>query len=242
MAYNVRDIAEWYPFIPTAGAVPDVVYHVLDMRIRLEIPASDDIYKLALAGDEGISRIVLTSISGNVAEVRCEGELFEDGELEISVPVLIGRDASGIPSSSYMIVDSNVSFTGELRIHPECLVIFQETPKLQLYNRMDVDTEETQSGWELAGELVEVDLVDGFNVVVSADSEGLLWTGGAGIGEGVWVVPPYSDWSSYQPFCGTGLRGINGLLEPVITCGNTLEVVSELNSDNDVVITITPRV
>lgn len=250
MANNIRDLAEWYPFIPeqfpagtqAAGNEPPALAAVvLDMRILVALDASDTVYGLAFTGESAVDRIELTSISGSTAVVRCHGQLWEEGHADIDLDVLVGRDMRGKPETSYIVMSEYRSFSGSLDVHPDCLMFMQRAPRLDIWTRHDVNVHEqpVSPGERLPSG--DIGLADGNNVGVEWDGSGISWNGVAGAGAGIWLYPPYNGGSYYIMHGSVGMRSVNGMSEVVIEGSPTVSVTAALEDNDDIVLTIRPN-
>lgn len=260
MANNIRDIIEWYPFIPPeinnndAGnfnSLLKLANNILDLKIRITFLASDKIYGMAVNGTDAFDRAELRSIVNRVANIRCYGEIFDNGYRDIEASVLVGRDVSGMPETSYIIMLEYDEFQGSVDIQPACLMFMQEAPKLKFYGRLPVDTTEANTGWSFVGSFNNLNFTQYFNSEVSWVNNTLTWTGQASAGSGVWVYPPYKGMVAYIKHGPIGLRSINGQQSITIQGDEYFKVeamkrceyfnTSDTTIDaDDIIITITP--
>ena len=235
MTEPIRDLANWYPLLPS-GSMPSAAKDVLDVRVIVKLPAEDYAYQVNGVAKDMCSA-VLDSFSSSVATVSVT---LPDGvRQQMSIPVYVGRDAGPAPGGSYVVIAKTQPGVSAVdrRIHPDCLLFMQDAPTVTFMNRGSVskiDARPGQHGGRQDGatgdptpvSLNPLSFEDGYNVSVSVVDGSLVFTGAAGAGAGVFTSSPYSDVASLATTPGKGLRSINGKTGDVVITGSDVVDVS----------------
>ena len=269
MANNIRDLAEWYPFIPPAGDLTErqleFIRNILDIHIVIEVPATDILYDMAVNGRSPIDRIQL----GYGNTLWCYGEIFTAIEshgynyMQIHPSVIIGRDSELPYYTSYILQEKSLEYPGAqggagYDIQLRCCDIIQQAPELYMRERTLVQMDEAQAVVQRK-ELV-TSFRNNHNVDLSFENNILRWNGAPGAGTGLWETQPYVDAPSnystqehpykeegYPQLPAAGLRSINGERDIIFSGGPSIDVAvstedSASNEGKDIVVTLIPKV
>lgn len=175
--------------------------------------------------EDGASSFILVQFGG--AEYN--------GATETDIENIIKADKEGLEPPSCAL----------LRLHPDCIVLAQKPPKLDVWNRPTVFPNDGVDGKPQAGaryrqqrNCVELDTGNNARVDYDTDSGTITITGGEGLGKGKFKDLPYSDPGhpttqipDYKPHTAVGLRSINGITDDVNIEG--LGTVSVLSANED---------
>ena len=244
MSETFRDTPQWYPILPSGSW--DINYtpeaaDIIDARVCVLL----DCFEL---GTQTCIEAFITAVNNHEATITVYWR--ENGgkakHKELIVPVFTGKNAYGSlkdRASNYVLLSSAVSFSGKkLRLHPDCLLLAQKPPKLDVWNRTKVYSDDGINGEPKAGPQYRqqrncIDIDNGHNTQITYDetSGTITIQGGAGLGLGIYTEPPYVSGGSWEAAYETrphvGLRTINGITEDVtITTGAS---VSALSADED---------
>lgn len=248
MSETFRDTPQWYPILPSGqwdiNNTPEAA-DILDARVCILL----DCFEL---GTQTCIEVFITGVTSNTTSKKATIAVYwrENGgeakHKELIVPVFIGKNAYGSledRASGYVLLSSAVSFSGKkLRLHPDCLLLAQKPPKLDVWNRTKVYSDDGINGESKVGPQYRqqrncIDLDNGHNTQITYDetSGTIIMEGGAGLGLGIYTEPPYvsgGSWeAAYKTHPHVGLRTINGITESVtITTGAS---VSALSADED---------
>lgn len=239
----LKDLYIYHPFLPVAVA-PDWFSHVKDIRCTVKLPATNYISKYKINGN--FVRVWLHSIGEHAATLRIrlvqlttpEGAVREDYDRFETVairrvqdyPKTTDRDTLLPWPNNYMLVDDTFSpptLTTEYELNPDVLVVMQQAPKLYF---KDVVQE------------LDLKFVNGYNVSVSANNEGVLFYGASGVGKGEYslsklAVLDRNPLGEHQQ--GVGLRNINGMTGSVQVNGTFPVQVSVISVETGIPLTDT---
>ena len=165
-----------------------------------------------------------------------QGGAQYNGATEADIASIVEADENGLDPSLYPV----------LRLHPDCILLAQKPPKLDVWNRPTVYPDDSLDGKPHAGARYRqqrncVELVTGNNATVDYDPDSGTITikGGEGIGKGKFKGLPYSDPAhpgalipNYKPHQAVGLRSINGITGDVNIEGIGIVSVLSANEDN----------
>ena len=140
MSETFRDTPQWYPILPSGSW--DINYtpeaaDIIDARVCILL----DCFEL---GTQTCIEASITAVNNRKATITAYWR--ENGgeakHKELIVPVFTGKNAYGSledRASNYVLLSSAVSFSGKkLRLHPDCLLLAQKPPKLDVWNRTKV--------------------------------------------------------------------------------------------------------
>lgn len=201
MADNPRDLAGWYPFMPSATLPKEVADKILDVKLIVHLPAQRLVNDRS-GGNTNAFNVRLKSIdyASAVFSVGFAGWLNLD-DRDVEAAVYVGRDSAPPVSGSYVVCEDDVSFSSsddQFELNPACVVFQQEASRL-VYR----------------GRPVFPGLEDGYNLELSVTGSGLLINGGLGLGKG-----------RRQPAAAStacGLLTINGVRNSVeLSSGNSV--------------------
>jgi len=253
MASDIRDLYEWYPFLPwtiEATQYNEVLKHVLDIHLVIELPPGARVIGTGIVPRSSLPsrnvqafRAYVTRITGTVADFSirmADGQ--EDTIIMTDVPVFTDRDAVPLTNQCYVVTDQSISWSsdtgGAVVVHPNALVFLQRIMSLTLMQRVsddvawDVDHEEETP---CIGCTVPNDaFVDGYNTTVTMSGDTLTFYAGAGVGRGIWKTPPYSNIDEYVPWDFDGLRSINGQTGMVGIQAQAPVTITETSSDHGI--------
>ena len=243
MADTLRDLAVWYPFLPTEAKIPDAVPHILDIKVCITIPAID-VRRLSNIVNGSLFSVYVSSLSDTNCTVLYQSPIAElNGTLNI--PVHVGRDSRPEFGESYVVVAQPVSYSGDrLQLHPDCLVFMQLSPSITLHDRTHVsvvDSYETDGNmkspklFRFANSLT---LCDGYNVKVSMSDGSAAVVGASGKGLGLYRTPPYIEDGLNYSKTVYGLNTINGITTDVTISGSTVVSVSDSSNTPGTVDTV----
>lgn len=251
MAESVRDLAVWYPFMPAAGTKPGWVDRILDLRLVVILPEADlDHMDRAAGHNESIVTAQLESFDSSHARIKVLSPVYSEAQ-DMTVPIYSGRDA--VPTTaSYMVVEEDFSDSDSdcgLEVHPGCLVLLQEAPKLGFMTRNVVSSVDGRVDDSDPSRQTRIDGADysdsvyyptkldnGHNVEVYLAGESIVFNASPGAGLGVYTDPPYTDVHTYSVQPSRGLRSINGLSGTVMISSGPS--VDESTSYEEPVITL----
>lgn len=230
MSEPIRDLAAWYPLLPSGSTVPALAKQILDMRVVVTLPPMD--YSDNDDG-VGIDMCFAELVSAGSSALGVDVTLADGYVIHLDVPVYVGRDAQPVPGGSYAICSSAPSSqTVSYQIHPDCVLVMQDAPELVFMNRGPVnkvdalvypngDRADGKTGDPTQVSLDPYVFDDGYNISVSVLDGALAFTGAPGGGAGVWTTSPFADLAvmPYKP--GAGLRSINGMTGDVILEGSS---------------------
>ena len=242
MLTNIRDLAEWYPFLPYIAGTPvsgtdmlamlGIARHVLDMKLSIELPQINLEYHADTPG----LYAVINSISSTVASVDIH---VNDSTRAVEVPVYIGRDT--IPeSTSYVVLDEEIQevyFTFVL--NPACLSITQKASEIKFYDRTIANTDSGEyCSQQDPVNADELSFTNGHNARVDFLNDALVIDAGAGYGLGIYTDPPYNNVPTYNIEPSIGLRSLQGATEAEIYSEDAAIGVSTQVSGTDVTVSI----
>jgi len=129
------DIYTSYPFIWSGGDFPEALKPVRDLRIVVVLPSTIEIpaaltYTLSLTSLTPSGGTVLLNLIGN-------DMTYEDS---IQIPIML---SPGINlQSSFISIDQEpaATWTGNVSIHPDCLILLQEAPNIRMEATLSYDS------------------------------------------------------------------------------------------------------
>lgn len=230
MSEPIRDLAVWYPLLPSGSTVPELARQILDMRVIVTLPPMD-----YADNDEGvgIDMCFAELVSAGSAALGVDVTLSDASVVHVDVPVYIGRDAQPAPGGSYAVCSASpANQVVSYQIHPDCVLVMQDAPELVFMDRGPVsksDATVQPDGSRTDGKTTSPSpaaldpyaFADGCNVSVSVLDGALTFTGTPGGGSGVWTTSPFVDLSVLPDTPGKGLRSINGMTGDVILEGSS---------------------
>lgn len=248
MDNSIRDMAVWYPLVPSAGnaSVPSFVKNVLDMKVYVRMYAEDFEQQVDGMNIDMLDAWLVSESSVSISRTGATPVICQ-------LQVYVGRDSRPPAGTSYIVLAENTSMTGgPFRVHPDCFVFMQDAPAIQLMDRGSINSTDgrpMEGGGRINGAngdptpvaSTELRFADGYNVLASYLDSTITFDGLGGYGKGVYTEPPYSDVSVYSTHPGKGLRSINGITGAVsIEAGSVLEVDDSV-SDETITVTLKPK-
>lgn len=194
MLNSLKDLYISHPFLPVADA-PEWFNHIKDIRCVVTFDAANNILQYKKNGNYVRAWLVgLTNISATI-KIRCKQ--LQDAPKYIEVLRAVWTD--GVQSTeNYMLTDSDytapANFSGEYELNPDVLVIMQKAPVIY---KDDIKLP------------VGLEFVDGHNVAVSKNDNGVLLYGAADAGSGTYTTDPLGVLGDHQR--GLGAKNINGM-------------------------------
>lgn len=234
MADTLRDLVEWYPFLPwdtyVNTSIPAVVHAVLDARIIITLDAMDETWQLSEKGGVMFGDVCLMSITEESALVRIY-DIFNHPEnrnyIDKVVNVYVGQYAHPNPYSSYIVVDKSINWTGKLVFHPDCVLFLQKSPWLW-FTDQPISQEITKSMFDWYG------VFPAYNTDCMLDNNSVTFIAASGLGDGLCPVLPERECEGplHAP---VGLRSINGFSGNVVISDVppvSLTVTAEIGSNS----------
>lgn len=212
------DINTAYPFVWSAGVFPEELKEVRDMRVMVVLRSrpSWGTYSLRLTS--------LTSSGGTV------NFTWGSHSYSLSVPLLTSGGAAVM--SSFIAMDSapETSWIGAMDIHPDCLVLLETPPEIQMEVTTKYYSDKTRETYTAEQVVDQNDPVlrfaNGHNVTVTgertADSVSLSFDCASENGLDIWKLQQPSPWADREipTYRIKGLRDINGLTGDVRLLGD----------------------
>lgn len=202
--YN--DVKISHIFYPIINSYDDVTKNIVDAKITHIIKSEST--------NSGVDyiKIIITSIKNSVANV----DLYIPGHTVtvLAVPVIDIRDNKLPPTTeSYILINGDIGTLSNVyyMLHPDCLTIMEEAPKLVIglrYNPTSVDhaTLETFRFGKT------INISSGYNANVNASSGSITIDAGAALGLGGFSSDPTgNDISGDGTIVAKGLLSINGI-------------------------------
>lgn len=215
MADTVRDLSEWWPFLPAKDThLHDASSIILDAQLIIDLPADFDPF----AGGRESFTVTLTRADTTAPNHKAIFTVTIPGidPYTVEVPVYVGRDATPAPGGNYVVaIDDGwvfyaSNYSDRLVLHPDCIIFVQAASSVVFYDRGPVNSDDVPEDAPSAVELEPISFVDGYNVAVSFYSDAVSFIANAGYGLGQFTVPPYTDIDVYIRKPGKGLRSISG--------------------------------
>ena len=247
MANDIRDLVEWYPFIPTVPEMPAFAASVLDLKVLVELDAS--YAEAAATGAFGHIKLMSVDAYTRTAKVRIYSNpdshpLFRNDTYK-EIDVMVHRSTETIIRGySYMVVTDLEDYAGDpLEVHPDCIQFRYAAPKLILQDRGPVLSDDTAEDDPVDVPVGDYVFTDGNNTLVEWRNATVMFTGGSGLGLGIYNDPPYSDVATYAVESNVGLRSINGSTDAVSISGSdTIDTDVSLDDAAPLVISLAIRV
>lgn len=207
MLESLKDLYITYPFLPVS-IQPEFFSHVKDVRLILELPATDLLLGYKNNQNGNYIRVWLTGFAAGKAQLRIQCSQVSDEDFIENVP-LYAWDNEAPPSGSYMLCDQDIidnppAVGTDYELNPQALVLLQKAPKLSLCGQTMQPT---------------IQVEDGHNVVASITNDMITLYGAPGVGRP-------GNWSVNEPFAvdedkqALGARTINGLYGAVTIDGS----------------------
>lgn len=223
MADTLRDLASWYPITAQEGKIPEIVPHILDVRVCITLDASDLKAQIDKLEGKNVFSVTLSNITPNICSVHCESPLDLPSDfIDFTIPVYIGRDILPNTGRSYLILDEELTYDSELKLHPDCVIFEQKAPTISLRTR---DTVSFVDSYEVDGFVGnartytyknKLSFNDGHNVTVAFKDNTVIFNALSGAGLGLYREPPFVEPNLSYAQKIYGLTSINGFY-PEIT-------------------------
>ena len=251
MINDIRTLASWYPFLPAQGVeLNDSIKSVLDVKLTLFLEATavrypdvnDDEFSVQIIGadtDFVYAAAALAdgySLTWDISDFSAECRAASSGIALIALKIYRGRDALPAYNENYIVfdttLDTDINDLIGLVLHPDCVYIYQEAPKLVL------SINGTEYPFPIDGDepgRYDMILRNGYNCAISYTGQSLDITCGASIGGG--SVPV-----QVAEHCAIGMRSINGRSGDVVIRGMkgvSVGVSQELREQDRQVIVVT---
>ena len=227
---SIVSLQTYYPFTsPSEDAMQKAVQQlVLDARLYVTLPAS-------FTEPPQIGEWLTAELTGVETTATDANFTFTIECQSLSQPITI--ELSGVdyrdpvPAGSFVLINKDLLSAGMslpisgLPLHPSCLVIWQETPVIQLRTTTSMASDGSRA-------TSVVSLTDGakfrsgYNVSAGVRNGTLYFRGYAGGGIGRYSLSPWSDISELYPKRARGLRSINGLYGDVVITGSRTAAVT----------------
>lgn len=217
MADTLRDLASWYPIIAQGGKIPDIVPHILDVRVCITLEASDLKAQIDKLEGKNVFSVTLSNITPNICNVHCESPLSLPSDfIDFTIPVYVGRDILPNTGRSYLILDEELSYADELKLHPDCIIFEQKAPTIKLCTRDVVSTVDSYEVDGFVGRAKtyeytnKLSFTDGHNVSVDFKDNTIVFKAISDAGLGLYKEPPFVEPNLSYAQKIYGLTSING--------------------------------
>lgn len=278
MSDFTKDMATWYPLIPkpvkgntdTYMDIANALSYIRGLKIFYTIPADRCMNTGTGLFHQAGFYAYLESLSNAKLHLQSflifpTQSLFIGDTYDVQLQICSKKD--NIPNSgSYIILEdgapvseiNNILSSATYYIHPDCIEIYQEAPKLTLQGYRSTDESgrsDTKCSVEIGSDSNSIMVTDGYNCEngINAGS-GLSFTAGAGLGLGIVQYPDDiyylrdrdalfidPDTQMLRNPAGKGLRSIHGFSDDVLIKGFGDVVLTTSIAEDEIQITIGER-
>lgn len=229
MYEDIKTLSISYPLV---GVYNDIAKNIVDAKIVVVLdtpPTNTTITDIC---------IKLLSISSSMAVVKVS--LIDYGEYSLSVPI-VAIDYNAIPNTqSYILVKEPITKESDnlnYDIHPDCLIVMQSAPTINIGLRYNPVNEEEATTEVLAIQDAII-IESGYNVNINGSDGYLYIEAEAGSGKGRFPITPLlPDADGTEVYRAKGLISINGITDNIniSTMSKDVAITTEVMTEEELV-------